>query len=284
MRHLLEIDDLSVDELKRILELAVDPAPPQVLAGQGMALLFEKPSARTRNSMEMAVVQLGGHPMYIQGDEVGMDVRESVEDVTRTLACFHACIGARVFGHSTVERMAAVDQVPAADVRILHHLKSPVERLPLRRNGRADPVFPRRHAAGRPHHEPHRLGLVLSRKLEARAGRCRLPPGWQRQRDGTGRRLATAVPHRHTYFARVGRAERDDRDMRGDLDGKPRHHLQLHPLLTREDVAAVPVHDRPLDGDPDRGEVELEGGPKRRRPERQPEGHIRIELIPRRIG
>ena len=127
MRHLLEIDDLSVDELKRILELAVDPAPPQVLAGQGMALLFEKPSARTRNSMEMAVVQLGGHPMYIQGDEVGMDVRESAEDVTRTLACFHACIGARVFGHSTVERMAAVDQVPV--VNMLSDAAHPLQAL-----------------------------------------------------------------------------------------------------------------------------------------------------------
>ena len=127
MRHLLEIDDLSVEELKRILELAVDPAPPQVLAGQGMALLFEKPSARTRNSMEMAVVQLGGHPMYIQGDEVGMDVRESVEDVTRTLACFHACIGARVFGHSTVERMAAVDQVPV--VNMLSDAAHPLQAL-----------------------------------------------------------------------------------------------------------------------------------------------------------
>ena len=78
MRHLLEVDDLTPGELGRVLDLAADPAPPQVLAGRGMALLFEKPSARTRNSMEMAVVQLGGHPMYIQGSEVGLDARESV--------------------------------------------------------------------------------------------------------------------------------------------------------------------------------------------------------------
>ena len=116
MRHLLEIDDLSVAELGRVLDLAVDPAPPQVLDGQGMALLFEKPSARTRNSMEMAVVQLGGHPMYIQAAEVGLAVRESVEDVTRTLACFHACLGARVFDHATVEAMAAVGAVPVVNM------------------------------------------------------------------------------------------------------------------------------------------------------------------------
>src|SRR5690606_27311317 len=112
VRHLLEIDDLTPDELRAVLELATEPSPPRVLEGQGMALLFEKPSARTRNSMEMAIVQLGGHPVSIRGEEVGLDVRESVEDVTRTLACYHAAIGARVFDHGHVERMAAVDEVP----------------------------------------------------------------------------------------------------------------------------------------------------------------------------
>ena len=116
MRHLLEIDDLTVDELHLVLALAADPAPPQVLTGKGMALVFEKPSARTRNSMEMAVFQLGGHPVCIQAAEVGMDVRESVEDVTRTLASYHACIGARVFAHNTVERMAAEDLVPVVNM------------------------------------------------------------------------------------------------------------------------------------------------------------------------
>ena len=55
MRHLLEVDDLTPAELGRVLDLAVEPAPPQVLDGRGMALLFEKPSVRTRNSMEMAI-------------------------------------------------------------------------------------------------------------------------------------------------------------------------------------------------------------------------------------
>ena len=51
MRHFLEIDDLSPNELARVLDLAVVPEPPRLLAGKGMALIFEKPSARTRNSM-----------------------------------------------------------------------------------------------------------------------------------------------------------------------------------------------------------------------------------------
>ena len=112
MRHFLDVDDLEPSELARILNLATDPNPPQVLAGKGAALLFEKPSARTRSATEMAVVQLGGHALYITGAEVGLDERESVEDVTRTLACYNAVIGARVFAHGTVERMAAAGAVP----------------------------------------------------------------------------------------------------------------------------------------------------------------------------
>ncbi len=116
MRHLLEIDDLTRDELLDVLDRAGRSDLPRVLDGKGMALIFEKPSARTRNSMEMAVVALGGHPVTIRGDEVSLDVRESVEDVTRTLACYHAAIGARVFEHSKIERMAAVDLVPVVNL------------------------------------------------------------------------------------------------------------------------------------------------------------------------
>lgn len=116
MRHLLEIDDLSADELAAVLSLSTAASPPPVLAGQGAALLFEKPSARTRNSMELAVSQLGGHPVYIRPDEVGLDVRETVEDVTRTMACYHGVLAARVFAHSTVERMAALDVVPVINM------------------------------------------------------------------------------------------------------------------------------------------------------------------------
>jgi len=115
VRHLLEIDDLTADELAIVLDAAERPAPP-VLEGRGMALVFEKPSARTRNSMEMAVKQLGGHPVTIRGDEVSLDIRESVEDVTRTLGCYHAAIGARVFEHAKVERMAALDVVPVVNM------------------------------------------------------------------------------------------------------------------------------------------------------------------------
>lgn len=116
MRHLLEVDDLSTTELGDILDLGRAATVPRSLDGLGMALLFEKPSARTRNSMEMAVVQLGGHPLTIRPDEVGLDTRETVEDVTRTLCCYHAAIGARVFEHSKLERMTAVSSVPVVNM------------------------------------------------------------------------------------------------------------------------------------------------------------------------
>jgi ornithine carbamoyltransferase len=115
-RHLLEIDDLTAEELATVLDLAEDAEPEPVLSGSGMALVFQKPSARTRNSMEMAVVQLGGHPVSVRGDEVGIDSRESAEDVARTLACYHAAIGARVFDHRVLERMAAVSAVPVVNL------------------------------------------------------------------------------------------------------------------------------------------------------------------------
>lgn len=116
MRHLLEIDDLTPAELGEVLALAELSQPDRVFAGRGAGLVFEKPSTRTRHSTEMAVVQLGGHPISVQGTEVGIDTRESAEDVARTLACYHAVICARVFEHAKVERMAAVDAAPVVNL------------------------------------------------------------------------------------------------------------------------------------------------------------------------
>lgn len=115
-RHLLEIDDLTPEELVDVLDASERRKPPPVLSGRGVALLFEKPSNRTRNATEMAVVQLGGHPIAIRSEEVGIDVRETAEDVARTLACYHAAIGARVYDHAKLVRMAAVVDVPVVNL------------------------------------------------------------------------------------------------------------------------------------------------------------------------
>jgi ornithine carbamoyltransferase len=115
VKHLLSIRDLSAADLQAILALS-ELAYPRVLEDKGIALYFEKPSARTRNSMEMATAQLGGHPVYLQPAELGIGSRESVEDVTRTLACYHSIIAARVFDHALLEEMAAVNAAPVLNM------------------------------------------------------------------------------------------------------------------------------------------------------------------------
>ena len=112
MRHLLSIRDLSAADLNGILALSEQAARPRVLQDRGVALYFEKPSSRTRNSMELAAAQLGGHPVYLQPSELGIGTRESAADVTRTLACYHSIIAARVFDHGLLEKMAAENAAP----------------------------------------------------------------------------------------------------------------------------------------------------------------------------
>ena len=114
IRHFLDITDLSARDLGSVMNLAqVEIASlGRPLSDKGVALIFEKPSNRTRHSMEMAVVQLGGHPIFTRGEEVGFDQRETVEDVTRIMAGYHHVIAARVFEHSILQRMAAVSSVP----------------------------------------------------------------------------------------------------------------------------------------------------------------------------
>jgi ornithine carbamoyltransferase len=119
--HLLEVDDLDPVRLRRIIDDAVawksEPgAIPPVLAGRGAAALFQKPSARTRISIELAVATLGGHPIYVRDEEVMLDSRESVEDVARTMASMCSVIAARVFDHHILERMVAVVDVPVVNL------------------------------------------------------------------------------------------------------------------------------------------------------------------------
>lgn len=131
-RHLLDVDDLAPDELDRVLELAGQSSLPPVLSGVGVAMVFEKPSARTRSSTELAVVALGGHPVVIHGGEVGLGVREPVADVARTLACYHRMICARVLDHATlVEMAAALDGAgePVPVVNLLSDVAHPCQAL-----------------------------------------------------------------------------------------------------------------------------------------------------------
>ncbi len=129
VRHLLDVTDLTASELRTVLELSVQPidALGAPLRGQGVALIFEKPSNRTRQSMEIAVVHLGGHPVYTRGEEIGFDVREPVEDVARIMSGYHALMAARVFRHDVVERLAAAATVPV--VNMLSDRSHPLQAL-----------------------------------------------------------------------------------------------------------------------------------------------------------
>jgi len=115
-RHFLEVDDLSVAELGEVLDLAAETHPEKVLEGRGVALIFEKPSLRTRNATEIAVFELGGHPLTLRGEEVGLAEREPVADVARVLSRYHAAICARVFEHSKLEELAASSSVPIVNL------------------------------------------------------------------------------------------------------------------------------------------------------------------------
>jgi len=116
MSDLISIAALPEGALEEILALAERADLGAPLAGKGVALVFQKPSARTRNSTEMAAVQLGAHPVYIQKEEVGLGTRESAEDVARALACYHAVIAARVIDHRDLTAMADAVETPVLNL------------------------------------------------------------------------------------------------------------------------------------------------------------------------
>jgi len=128
-RHLVDIASLGADTVRHIVALSrsQDVQQDKPLAHAGVGLIFEKPSNRTRHSMEMAVVQLGGHPIYTRGEEIGFDVRESVEDVTRIMAGYHKVLAARVFSHTVIERMVACDVLPI--INMLSDVAHPLQAL-----------------------------------------------------------------------------------------------------------------------------------------------------------
>lgn len=116
-RSLVSIGDLTPSELGRILQVAkalkdAGFARQPSLAGKTLALLFEKPSLRTRVSFHVAMRQLGGDCIYLSPAEVGMGQRESIADVARTLSRYVDCIAARTFSMRTVEELARHATVP----------------------------------------------------------------------------------------------------------------------------------------------------------------------------
>lgn len=117
-RDLTSILDLSPDELSRILDVALgikrDGSGP-LLRGQTLAMVFEKPSLRTRVSFEVAMQRLGGLAIYLGAQEVRMGEREPVRDVARVLGRMAHGIAARTFAHETVLELARWADVPVVN-------------------------------------------------------------------------------------------------------------------------------------------------------------------------
>jgi ornithine carbamoyltransferase len=117
-RSLMRITDLSPQELAGVVRLAryLRPLPPaeqrSLLRGRTLALLFEKPSLRTRISFEVAMQQLGGETLFAAGDEFMVGTRESPEDAARVLSRYVDGIVIRTHEHAPLERFAAAATVP----------------------------------------------------------------------------------------------------------------------------------------------------------------------------
>ncbi|MGL4420789.1 MAG: ornithine carbamoyltransferase [Gemmataceae bacterium] len=118
-RHLLNLADIPTDVLQQLLvdaarlkKARAQGVPVNTLAGKVIALIFEKPSMRTRVSFEAGVAQLGGTALFLPGNEVGLGWRESLADFARTMARFVDGMVLRVFKQSTVEEVAKWSSVP----------------------------------------------------------------------------------------------------------------------------------------------------------------------------
>jgi len=114
-KHFLTVTDLTPNELQAVLDAAVELKTRgwiTTLKNKTMALVFEKPSLRTRVSFEVAMRQLGGQSLYLSPEEVGLGKRESIPDVARVLSRFVDVIVVRTFAQHNLEVMAEYASVP----------------------------------------------------------------------------------------------------------------------------------------------------------------------------
>ncbi|NDJ78437.1 MAG: ornithine carbamoyltransferase [Chloroflexi bacterium] len=119
MKHFLDIADWTSEDLGQMLELATtlktewqQDGNPAVLKQKALAMVFQKPSLRTRMSFEMGMQHLGGHAIYLSPAEIGLGKRESIADVARVLSGYVDIIMARTFDHEHVLELARWSAVP----------------------------------------------------------------------------------------------------------------------------------------------------------------------------
>jgi len=129
-KDLLSVSDLGNEDIRSLILDAVDMKAGgwlSSLSGKTLALIFEKPSLRTRVSFEIAMRQLGGESIYLSPSEVGLGQRESVPDVARVLSRYVDVIAARTFSHQSLEILASYSDVPV--INALSDLEHPCQAL-----------------------------------------------------------------------------------------------------------------------------------------------------------
>jgi ornithine carbamoyltransferase len=133
-RDLVSIADLNYDEVVSIFERAValkkewkSGGNRPLLAGKTLAMIFEKPSLRTRYTFEAGMTHLGGHGIYLGPSDIKLGVRESVPDVARNLSRWADIMMARTFAHSTVTGLAEFASIPV--INGLSDLEHPCQAL-----------------------------------------------------------------------------------------------------------------------------------------------------------
>ncbi len=129
-KDLLSVSDLGSEDIRLLISDAADMKARgwlSLLSGKTLALIFEKPSLRTRVSFEVAMRQLGGQIIYLSPAEVGLGERESVSDVARVLSRYVDAIAARTFSHQALEILAGYSDVPV--INALSDLEHPCQAL-----------------------------------------------------------------------------------------------------------------------------------------------------------
>jgi ornithine carbamoyltransferase len=124
-RHLLTGEELSSEEVAgivtRAIELKAAPLASQVLAGKAVALMFEKPSTRTRVSFEVGVTELGGHPVVLGADELQISRGESLADTGRVLSGHVAAVGLRTGADERLAELASESDIPVFNMLTAGH-------------------------------------------------------------------------------------------------------------------------------------------------------------------
>ena len=122
-RHFLHVDDLTGEEVREVLELAKAIKPIikagnadvyKPFIGQTLAMIFCKPSTRTRVSFESGFFRLGGHAMCL-GEEIGIGKREATKDISRVLAGYNDLVMARLFAHKDIIELAKYSNIPVVN-------------------------------------------------------------------------------------------------------------------------------------------------------------------------